>query len=261
MSSASYIDVADRQLAQGDVRYGPGLYADQRRRQRLPATGHVAPIRAKRRTARAMMLSWNTLLLSASGDRSNRTTCMSRKPEFSATGDTIWQSLLRLNTSDRHQQAGRAAWPMHAGMAVRPAGRRAHRPDGRRTRKRILYYRDECRRAMAQAARERRVPGGGRDDFSPAFFAPEGNLYVHAASKGATSWPYTATTWPQNRHRGRATGKHARLRFCRHPRAGQQGRLLGLRYETDAAGHGLVRREDAKPCKGQGRMPCCRPRA
>ena len=219
--------VMDRNIAQGDVQYGPGLYAiniDGSGYRQLASNTYS---RTATRGAREM-LSWNTRLLSASGDRGTDDVYVT-EAQFSATG-TLSQSLLRLNTvtgisKPAASMADAQGWLLDQQGEVRIA---LTVKDNKRT----LHYRENAA-APWRKLRESDVYQAEAGDFSPAFFDAKGNFYVHAAYKGAAAvYRYDLAA---GAIQGAPLANTPGYDFAGIPVQGSEA-LLGMRFETDAAG-------------------------
>ncbi|PMQ15723.1 S9 family peptidase [Janthinobacterium sp. AD80] len=219
-------DLADRQLAQGALRYGAGLYA-------VNADGgnyrQLVTRNESRQNKRAiLMLPWNTYLLQSIGDQQSDDVFVVQ-PDFTRPGEIHDLALLRLNTSTGisrtvAQPAGARNWLFDKQGQLRIA----QAPDGGNE---VTYYRDSAEAPWRVLARFDAYHGG-KDAFSPAFFAPDGTLYVHARHGSDKQALYR---YDLEKNRIDDTPLAASADFDVHAEMlGANDRLLGLRYETDA---------------------------
>ena len=219
-------DVADRQLAQGALRYGPGLYAvnaDGSNYRQLVTRNN------NRQNKRAMLMRpWNTYLLESVGDQQSDDVFVAQ-PEFSRPGDVHDLALFRLNTSTGvattiAQPTGTHNWLFDKQGQLRIAQVR----NGAQEEIRYRDNSDAPWRTLASFD----TYGGGKDAFMPAFFAPDGTLYVHARHGKDKLALYR---YDLARNRLDDAPLAASPDFDVEAEMLNGGtRLLGLRYETDA---------------------------
>ena len=219
--------VMDRNIAQGDVQYGPGLYAIN-----IDGSGYrqLASNTNSRKTTRGApeMLSWNTRLLSASGDQGTDDVYVTQA-QFSTTGIAS-QTLLRLNTVTGVSKvaasvADAQGWLLDQKGEVRIALTINEN-------KRTLLYREHAG-VPWRKLRESDVYLAAPGDFSPAFFDAKGNFYVHANYQGAEAvYRYDLAT---DTIQGAPLANTPGYDFAGIPVQGAD-KLLGMRFETDAAG-------------------------
>lgn len=219
--------VMDRNIAQGDIQYGPGLYAiniDGSGYRQLASNTYS---RTSTRGARDM-LGWNTRLLSASGEHGTDDVYVTQA-QFSTTGIAS-QALLRLNTVTGISKvaatvADAQGWMLDQKGEVRIA---LTINDNKRT----LLYREQAG-APWRKLRESDVYLAAPGDFSPAFFDAKGNFYVHASYQGAEAvYRYDLAT---GTILGAPLANTPGYDFSGIPVQGAD-KLLGMRFETDAAG-------------------------
>jgi len=219
--------VADRNIAQGDVQYGPGLYAIN-----VDGSGYrqLASNTFSKRNLNSTrdMLGANTRLLSTSNAADNNDVFVTQT-QWSTSGkpsstvhrlDTV-TGLSKLAASLNEAQG----WLMDTHDEVRIA----MTSDDQKSR---IYYRDNAGspwRKLHESDLFHAVKG----DFSPAFFDAHGNFYVRASYHGvealflydlntATLKPTPLADTPGYDFNGQAVSNDKKL--------------LGLRYETDAGG-------------------------
>ena len=219
-------DLADRQLAQGALRYGPGLYAvnadGSNYRQLVTRTD-------SRQNKRAiLMLPWNTFLVESIGDQQSDDVFVSQR-EFTRPGDINDLALLRLNTrtgiaTTIAQPPGTRNWLFDKQGQLRIAQVRNGAQEE-------IHYRDGNDAPWRTLTRFDAY-GESRDAFIPAFFAPDGTLYVHAR-QGRDKLALYRYDLDQNRIDDAPLAASPDF-DVQAEMLGGTGRLLGLRYETDA---------------------------
>ena len=218
-------DLEDRQLAQGAQRYGSGLYAvnaDGGNYRQLVTRNHM--LQNKRAL---LMLPWNTFLLSSIGNQQSDDVYVTQ-PDFSQPGNVVDEPLMRLNTSTGTyktvtQPAGTRNWLFDKAGELRIVQVRTNGQDS-------ILYRGQAT-APWQTLATFSAYGGGKDIFQPAFFAPDGTLYVHALRGGDKLALYR---YDLAGKRIDDTPLAASPDFdVRAEMLGTEGRLLGLRYEAD----------------------------
>ncbi|MGK5078638.1 alpha/beta hydrolase family protein [Janthinobacterium sp. HLX7-2] len=219
-------DLADRQLAQGALRYGPGLYAvnadGSNYRQLVTRTDFRQNKRA------ILMLPWNTFLLQSIGDQQSDDVFVAQ-PEFTRPGEINDLALLRLNTSTGiaktiAQPPGTRNWLFDKQGQLRIAQVRNGAQEE-------IHYRDSSDAPWRTLARFDAY-SGGKDAFTPAFFAPDGSLYVHAQHGRDKLALYR---YDLEKNRLADTPLAASPDFdVQAEMLSSSGHLLGLRYETDA---------------------------
>jgi acetyl esterase/lipase/Tol biopolymer transport system component len=224
----------DRDLAQGDVRFAPGLYAINRDgsnfRQLAMRNGKPFIISGSTLGSREL-LPWHTYLTGQDGAQDSEYIYVQDR-NYSSSGELINVNLLRLNTLN-----GRV------GMSVDRPGDSDywmldHKGEPRLTitfskGTRSVYYRDPDTNAWRKLTDfERYTNRGGV--FRPFAFGPDGTLYVISLSKSGTTDVYAYDL------------KHNKL--ADHPLIHLEGydfkgelimskdKLLGIRHLTDAMG-------------------------
>ncbi|KAB8043867.1 S9 family peptidase [Janthinobacterium aquaticum] len=219
--------VADRQIAQGDVQYGPGLYAinidGSNYRQLVSNTFSTKSLSSSR-----ALMSANTRLLSTVTTPDSDDIFVT-ETRFSATGKP-GSVVQRLNTATGISKPvasinGAQGWLMDQNNEVRLA----YTSDDKTS---TIHYRDNADSAW-RVLHESDIFHPKKGDFEPAFFDAAGNLYVRANYQGTTAlYLYDLKT---------GTMKDTPLAdtpgydFTGQPVRNAQ-KLLGLRYETDALG-------------------------
>ncbi|MBB5610204.1 MULTISPECIES: prolyl oligopeptidase family serine peptidase [unclassified Janthinobacterium] len=222
--------VADRNIAQGDVRYGPGLYAiniDGSGYRQLASNTYARNSTAGSRISQSM-LSWSTQLFKTSSDAASDDVFVT-ETRFSTTGKPS-SVILRLNTVTGLSKLAASlneaqGWLMDKQDEVRIA---ITSTDTKET----IHYRDNAAtpwRKLHESDIYHQVKG----DFTPAFFDAKGNFYVRAGHHGMEAlYLYDLKT---------ATMKDTPLAdtpgydFEGQP-VHSEKKLLGLRFETDAGG-------------------------
>lgn len=219
--------VVDRNIAQGDVQYGPGLYAinldGSAYRQLASNTYSRRSLQSKRE-----MLGWNTRLLSASGNRGADEVNVT-ETQFSATGEPS-EVLLRLNTVNGLAKVV-ASMTDAQGWLLDQQGE-ARIALVVKDRLRTLYYREQAGTPWRKL-RQSDAYQASEGDFSPAFFDAKGNFYVHAQYKGTSAlYRYDLVA--------NALAAAPLANAPGYDFAGvsvqSNEKLLGLRFETDAPG-------------------------
>lgn len=219
--------VMDRNIAQGDVRYGPGLYAiniDGSGYRQLVSNTYSTILTRNTRE----VLGGNTRLL-ATGGRQDTDDVYVTNVQFSTTG-TMSFPLLKLNTVTGVSKvvatlADAQGWLLDQQDEVRIAL-------VVRENKRIIYYRDNAQTPWRKL-RESDIFQPQTGDFTPAFFDAKGNFYVQAEFKGAGAvYRYDLAS---NAILGEPLANTPGYDFAGIPVQGS-GKLLGLRFESDAPG-------------------------
>ena len=219
--------VVDRNIAQGDVQYGPGLYAIN-----IDGSGYrqlASNTYSKKSAGSAReMLGWNTRLLRASGDRGTDDVWVTAT-NFSTRGIPS-ETLLRLNTVTGLSKvaatlADAQGWLLDQQGEVRIAL-------VVKENKRTIFYRDNAQSPWRKL-RESDVYQARNGDFSPAFFDAKGNFYVHAPYKGTEAvYRYDLE---KDAIDGAPLANTPGYDFAGIPVQGAD-KLLGMRFETDATG-------------------------
>lgn len=219
--------VMDRNIAQGDIQYGPGLYAIN-----IDGSGYrqLASNTYSKKSASSTreMLSWNTRLLSASGNPGNDDIYVT-EASFSTTGVPS-ERVLRVNTVTGISQvaatlADAQGWLLDQQGEVRIAL-------VVKENKRSIFYRDNAQTPWRKL-RESDVYQAKGGDFSPAFFDAKGNFYVHAPYKGTEAvYRYDLA---KDAIDGAPLANTPGYDFSGIPVQGAD-KLLGMRFETDASG-------------------------
>jgi dipeptidyl aminopeptidase/acylaminoacyl peptidase len=180
------LTVTDNELAVGDVRAGPGLYAVN-----VDGGGFLQLVSRQNQgvqinPALAQLLPPNTRLLQAVGQQTGDDVYVTQT-KLTELGTVDYVSLLRLNTvTGQAKPVPRPNATMHWLMDQNGAPRIAEAQEQNRT---IIYYKDNADSAWRQLAAfdsYRGAPGA----FSPVAFAPDGTLFVQARN-GDKSALYT----------------------------------------------------------------------
>ncbi|HEX9171989.1 MAG TPA: prolyl oligopeptidase family serine peptidase [Telluria sp.] len=222
----------DKGLAQGDVRYGPGLYAVNRDGSRF--------VQLAQRSGRAFVVSggpgnrellpYHTYLLSQPGAQDSDWIYV-RSVNFDGGGHAASVDLLRLNTlTGRVDEVARPA-PVQEWILDHQGAPRLAVGHARDTT--TIWYRDPASGAWRTLARFNTF-GGDRDSFDPVGFGPDGKLYVTAHAGADTSTLRTLDL---------ATGKVSKESLVvadGYDFAGKlllnRNKLLGVRLLADAEG-------------------------
>lgn len=222
--------VADRNIAQGDVRYGPGLYAiniDGSGYRQLVSNTSSSRTATGSHIARAT-LGWNTHLFSTSNVPDTDDVFVTQT-QWSLAGKPS-STVHRLNTvTGISKQAaslnGAQGWLMDKQDEVRIAMKSDDTTS-------TIYYRENAETPWRKL-HESDLFHAAKGDFTPAFFDASGNFYVRASHHGVEAlYLYDLKT---------ATIKETPLADTpgydfNGQSVSNDKKLLGLRYETDAAG-------------------------
>ena len=165
----------DRQIGQGEVRYGPGLYAVNRDgssfRQLVHRSNRFIVVKDG---LSHELLPWNTFLLGQNAGQNSDYVYVTH-PNFSGPGEINYVELQRLNTV-----TGRATSVSRPGDSRRwmldnnGEPRLSHTvEDGVTT----IQYLDPATRAWRKLASYQTYTGG-KDGFAPLAFGPDGTFYV-----------------------------------------------------------------------------------
>jgi dipeptidyl aminopeptidase/acylaminoacyl peptidase len=223
-------DLTDKTVGQGDVRYGPGLYAVNRDGSRgMQLVDRNANfITGMASAAERKLLPWNTFLLDQQGPRNSEFVYVA-SPDVSETGKVRVVNLLRLNTltgktTTMQRPAAVQSWMLDQKGEPRLA-------IGTEGDKITISYRDPASGAW-RALTSYKQYGGSRDAFAPLGFGADGTLYVAAHGASDTSAVHTFNF---------ATGKinpEPLVVTTGYDFDGQlvfnQDKVLGLRITTDA---------------------------
>ena len=222
--------VADRNIAQGDVRHGPGLYAiniDGSDYRQLASNTSSNRTATGSHIARAM-LDWNTRLLATSKVAGSDDVFVTQT-KWNTAGKPS-SSVHRLNTVTGVSKLAAALngaedWLMDEHDEVRIAMMADDKSE-------TIHYRENAGTPWRKL-HESDLFHAAKGDFSPAFFDANGNFYVRASHHGVEAlFLYDLKT---------ATIKDTPLAdtpgydFNGDPVRNHK-KLLGLRYETDAEG-------------------------
>ncbi|CAN7588054.1 prolyl oligopeptidase family serine peptidase [Pseudoduganella sp. LjRoot289] len=222
--------LADRQAAQGETRYAPGLYAVNR-----DGTGY-------RQLARTMgqpfvgngeystLLPWHTFMLRQAGPQDGAQVYLANVL-YEGIGVTPKVELLRLNTlngksTEFDGPTGMRSWMLDHGGAPRLA----ISASGDST---LIHYRDPASGAWRELSRYSAYTGANQA-FEPLAFGPDGMLYVAANAGGNFKALYTLDP---------ATGKLGKEPLLRLQGYDFKGdlifgadKLLGVAFEADGKG-------------------------
>ncbi|SFU97706.1 alpha/beta hydrolase family protein [Pseudoduganella namucuonensis] len=222
-------DTTDKQLGQGDLRYGPGLYAVNRDgegfRQLANRSNHFVQT-----LSAARMLPWHTFMLRQRGAQDSEFAYVS-SAKFSGPNEVDYVDLLRLNTKTGHHST-----------VNRPGDTRGWLLDERGEPRLVttvekdqlsIQYRDPETKAWRKLATFNAYTGG-KGAFSPLAMGADGTLYVttHAYKDKAAVHTLDLAT-------GRISEKPL-IELEGYDFRGSlimgNGRLLGVRYTTDGEG-------------------------
>jgi dienelactone hydrolase len=167
-------DVTDRESGQGDIRYGPGLYAVDRDgknlRQLVARNNHFI------QSGHTELLPWNTFLLGSGGERDSDYVYVIQQKSF-GPGDLEDVDLLKLNTvSGTYTHVGH---PNGTKSWLLDQNGEARMISVSKDKSRIFYYRDVGGKDWNKLL-EFDMYHAGKGVFSPAFFGPDGTFYVRA---------------------------------------------------------------------------------
>ncbi len=226
---------ADHTLAQGDQRYAPGLYAINRDgsafRQLVMRIGKPFISGGPTATHLRELLPWHTFMLDQDGPQDSEYMYVLNK-SISGPGQLDYVDLQRINTL-----TGRVA-----STIARPGDSMTWLLDNKgeprltvtsKDRTSEIWYRDPATNAW------RKLTGfdsytGGKGAFKPLAFGPDGTLYVvinhrsdHMAVHSYNLATNTVSEQPIVKLDGYDFGGHLIM---------DQHKMLGVRYQTDAAG-------------------------
>ena len=226
-------DVTDRATAPGEAYLGAGLYAVNRDgsslRQLATRRGQTFVSEDSSRTKRPL-LPWHTFLMDDPGAQDSAYLYVT-STDFSNRGEVRTVDLLRLDTLSGRTTTVVPPGPVHSWMLDHEGKPRLAigQKDGITT----IHYLDPASgrwRTLASYS----AYTGGQDAFSPLGFGPDGTLYVTARGGKDTLALYAFDY---------ATGKikpTPLVETAGYDFAGslltRRGKLLGVRYETDAKG-------------------------
>ena len=226
-------DVTDRATAPGAENLGAGLYAvnrDGSALRQLATRRGQAFVSEGGSMARRALLPWHTFLMNGSGAQDSAFLYVT-SPEFDNRGEVRSVKLLRLDTLSGRTTAVAPPGPVRSWMLDHQGKPRLAigQKDGVTT----IHYLDpasEDWRTLASFS----AYTGGRDAFSPLGFGPDGTLYVTARNGKDTQALY-AFDYTTGKIKPEALVETAGYDFAGHLLT-RRGKLLGVRYETDAEG-------------------------
>ncbi|MET0321596.1 MAG: alpha/beta fold hydrolase, partial [Duganella sp.] len=225
----------DRTVGQGDVRYAPGLYAINRDGEKfiqLASRSGKPLITSGSSTIRNReMLPWNTYLLGQKTAQDSEFVYVTR-PDISAPGQVHDVGLLRLNTLNGRWTPVTGAPDDSKQWLLDDKGEPRIVTTSKKGVSAILY-RDPANNAWRELINFQTYTGG-QHAFAPRAFGPDGTLYVVSASGRDTTALYRYDL---------AAGKVAEqplVQLDGYDFNGSlvtgRGKLLGVRYLTDARG-------------------------
>jgi len=225
---------ADRDLAQGEKRYAPGLYAVNRdgtgfrQLAMRTATPFITDGSALRTTRE--LLPWHTYLMGQHGAQNSDNLYLLDK-HFSGRAQVDYVRLVRINTVTGRQSAERIDSPdhtMHWLLDFQGEPRLVQTLDKNLS---AIHYRDPATKEWRKLA-EFDAYGGDKDSFTPLSFGPDGTLYVIARHNQNTSAVYTFDLDKL------VLSDKPVVRLDGYDFSGQllmnQQKLLGVRYMNDA---------------------------
>lgn len=224
----------DRTVGQGDVRYAPGLYAINRdatkfiqlaNRSGQPLVTHGSMLRSRD------MLPWNTYLLGQKTAQDSEFVYVVR-PDISAPGQVHDVALLCLDTLTGRWTPVRGAPDDSKQWLLDDKGEPrivTTVSKGQRT----IRYRDPASNAWRELTSFQNYTGG-KGSFSPRAFGPDGTLYVvsHAGKDTSALYKYDLAA---NKVVEQPLVQLEGYDFNGALLTGK-GKLLGVRYLTDARG-------------------------
>ena len=178
-------NVTDQNVAQGDLRFGPGLWAvnadGSELRQLVRRDSEYNDVIS--RTGNSKLLPWTTNLMDAVGNADSDDVFVTQY-EFAATYELSQISLLRLNTVTGKTRAYSRPLETFGWLVDRQGVPRiaiAYRDN-----QQVIYYHEHEDDPWTQLASFQQYPAP-QGAFEPLFFAPDGTLYVKAALNGAAT--------------------------------------------------------------------------
>ncbi|WP_017879367.1 MULTISPECIES: alpha/beta hydrolase family protein [unclassified Janthinobacterium] len=169
-------NLADQRIGQGDVRFGPGLYAVNRDggEWRQLADHNIDSLAEP--SGRRKLLPWHTFLMGQSGAQdSNSVYVLSRK--YDGDGELDYVNLLQLDTvSGIGRPVERPGKTRQWLLDQQGEPRIATTLDGKTA---TVWYREPASGKWRKLA-EFDAYQGGRDGFEPLAFGPDGTFYVRS---------------------------------------------------------------------------------
>lgn len=222
-------DVTEKNAAQGEKYFAPGLYAvnrDGSRHEQLASRSQKVLSRAEQATRKT--LPWNTFLLPQQGSQDSDYIYVA-SPAY----DTAWEirhvDLVRLNTLTAHTQKVARPKPFKSWLLDHKGEPRlgVTSDDGRSA----VFYLDPATSEWRQIASFASY-GKPADSFAPVGFGPDGTLYVaaHFGKDASALYTFNFATGKVNPEPVVATGRYDFEGGLVRNRA----KLLGVRFTTDA---------------------------
>jgi dipeptidyl aminopeptidase/acylaminoacyl peptidase len=223
-------DSAERDLAQGDIRSAPGLFAvnrDGTQFKRLAERRRSFVVDGRREA----LLPWHTFMMPQGGKQNSEYAYVANR-EYQGINDVAHVELLRLNTlTGRTTTYDGPRNVMNWWIDYDGEPRLALTSTGGTS---AIYYRDPKRnnewRKIADFARYT----GSASSFEPLTFGPDGTLYVRA-SAGQDMRAVYAYDFDTNRLSERPVVRQDDYDFRGHLIFGEKG-LRGVRFVSDAEG-------------------------
>jgi dipeptidyl aminopeptidase/acylaminoacyl peptidase len=224
-------NTTDNRIGQGDVDYGPGLYAvdrDGSQFKQLAVRYGSGGVETVTTSFSKKLLPWHTLLLGQRGAQDSEYVYV-RSPGYDAKFDLSHVNLVRLNTiTGRSETLHR---PEHARSWLLDHKGEPRLVSASQRDTSSLYYRDSGSTAWRELASFKDYTGAGNAIY-PLAFGPDGTLYVETAAGKDKTAVHTFDL---------ATGKvseQALIVTADYDFTGSlifsHGKLLGVRVETDA---------------------------
>jgi dipeptidyl aminopeptidase/acylaminoacyl peptidase len=184
-------DLTDKTIGQGDLRYGPGLYAVNRdgsaKMQLVERQAEFEYMSEMASRAQRKLLPWHTFLIDQQGPRDSNDVYVARR-EFDPDGKERTVNLLRLNTLTGQASAVQRPAAVHHWMLDHKGEPRL--AIGSERDKTTVYYLDPASSAWRTLATFQTY-GDNDGAFSPLGFGNDGTLYVTTRGTGDTLAVYT----------------------------------------------------------------------
>lgn len=221
-------DSTDKQIAQGDVRFAPGLYAVDRDGANFRQLAERNGARLVTLSQRRNLLPWSTRLAAQAGAQDSEYVYV-LSPKHDGPVEVPYVNLLRLNTLTGHSVS-----------VVRPGNTRQwmldHKGEPRiavaiEADLEVIWYRDPATDKWRKLAEFNAYTGKGHG-FSPLGFGPDGTFYVRSNKGGdkAAVYPFDFAA--------NAVGQAPLIKLEQYDFSGSLitsgARLLGARYVSDA---------------------------
>jgi dipeptidyl aminopeptidase/acylaminoacyl peptidase len=223
-------NVRNNHEAQGDIRFGPGLYAINRDgsygTQLADRRGESFVVEAS--YARKKLLPWHTFMLKQEGARDSEFIYV-RSPEYYDNGEVRRVDLLRLNTLSGAAQSVPRPGPVHSWLLDQKGEPRIAIGTERGTT--TIFYRDPTTDKWRQLARYSDNTGEA-NGFEPLGFGPDGTLYV-AANAGEDTRTLRTFDFATGKVSKEALVVTTGFDFVG-ALISNRSKMLGVRFQTDA---------------------------